>query len=373
MELRLEVYDSSLNLLGMLEICKSVVWEAQAFGAGSFQLESILTDETRELLREDNIIWIAGEDHGIIEHIAMEAGEDGINNITVKGRLLSSILDRRVLWGTYKITSGRPGAVMANFVNTSCVEVSRGTAALRKIPGLVIGSVDTSGSSIRCNRTGGTVLEAVSGIGEAYQVAYGIDFNHTSGQMEFWARKGVNRTINQSAVEAVFFSTELDDVIASEYAYDGADFRNVAYVGGQIDDETDTRQYVTIEGTAAGLARRELFVDARDCSKVNEDQTVMSDSEYAQVLQQRGQSKLGEHPRSESFEVTCKTRDTTYEYGVDFFLGDTITITDERLGLTVDAIVTAVQRSMTRDGETLTFTFGYSAPTVYDKLRKAVG
>lgn len=367
MDLKLEVYNQSLVLQGLLEVCKSIVWTEEAYGAGSFQLESILTDDTRALLEEENIIWIADDVAGIIEHIETSHDETG-TAITAKGRLLTSILDRRILWGTYNLYD-TPSAIMYTLVTDCCISPTRGTTAYRTIDILELGDEPSGGSSMRKQATGGQLLEVISEIGDAKNVAFKVAFDAESSKAVFTAWYGTDRSINQSDVDPVFFSTELDDVLASRYLYDSSEYRTAAYIGGQVDDDTDTRTYATVEGSESGLNRRELFVDARDLSQSLDD-TTLSDSEYEAVLQTRGSEKLAEHQISQNFEVSIKTSDPTYEYGTDFVLGDTITLIDEQLGLSVDAIVTAVQRSVTREGEALEFTFGYDVPTVYDIIKR---
>lgn len=122
--------------------------------------------------------------------------------------------------------------------------------------------------------------------------------------------------------------------------------------------------------TPTGLSRRELFIDARDLQREDEDGTIMPEDEYISILTTRGEEKLGENQLVRSFSATVRTIDPTYVYGKDFFLGDTITVTDERIGITVDAVVEAVQHSFSGDGESLVFTFGYGQPTLYDILRR---
>lgn len=367
MDLKLEVYNQRLVLQGLLEVCKSIVWTEEAYGAGSFQLESILTDDTRALLVEENIIWIADDIAGVIEHIETSHDEAG-TSITVKGRLLTSILDRRILWGTYNLYD-TPAAIMYTLVTDCCISPTRGTTASRVIDILRLGSTPSGGSNMRKQATGGQLLEVLSDIGDAKNVAFKVAFSASECKGIFKAWYGTDRSINQSSVEPVFFSTELDDVLASRYEYDSSDYRNTAYIGGQVDDETDTRTYATVEGSETGLNRREIFVDARDLSQTVDD-TTLSYSEYEAVLQTRGSEKLAEHQISQSFEVSIKTNDSTYEYGTDFVLGDTVTLIDEQLSLSVDAIVTAVQRSVTREGESLEFTFGYDVPTIYDIIKR---
>lgn len=127
------------------------------------------------------------------------------------------------------------------------------------------------------------------------------------------------------------------------------------------------------EEHASGLDRRELYVDARDLQSDADPEHPLTEEEYVALLTTRGREKLAENQLVKSFSAVVRTLDPTYVYGVDFFLGDTITVTDERLGVTIDAVVEAVERSVSRNGETMTLTLGYSTPTLHDILkRKAV-
>lgn len=120
----------------------------------------------------------------------------------------------------------------------------------------------------------------------------------------------------------------------------------------------------------SGLQRRELYVDARDLQSDSDPEKPMTLSEYTEVLANRGREKMAETQCVQSFEATVRSYGATYQYGEDFFLGDLITVTDERLGVTVDASVEGVQQSITREGRSLSFTFGYGQPTLHDILRR---
>lgn len=122
--------------------------------------------------------------------------------------------------------------------------------------------------------------------------------------------------------------------------------------------------------TPTGLNRRELYIDARDLQSQQQDGDALTPEQYAGVLTTRGLEKLAENQLVRSFSARVRTEDATYQYGRDFFLGDKITVTDERLGITVDARVMAAQFSFSGAGEELTLTLGYSQPTVYDKLER---
>ena len=126
------------------------------------------------------------------------------------------------------------------------------------------------------------------------------------------------------------------------------------------------------ETQPAGLARRELYIDARDLQSDSDPDKPLTPEEYTELLTARGLEKLAEHQLVKSFSAVVRTLDPTYSYGEDFSLGDTITVTDDRLGITVDAVVQGVQRSV-GEGESMILTLGYGQPTIYDILKRKAG
>lgn len=120
-----------------------------------------------------------------------------------------------------------------------------------------------------------------------------------------------------------------------------------------------------------GLSRREIWIDARDLQSDSDPDNPLTPEEYRAVLTNRGKGKLAEKQLVRSFSSKVRTYNPTYQIGEDYQTGDIITVIDECLGLTVDAVVQAVERSVGKD-EDLVLTFGYGQPTVFDKLaRKA--
>lgn len=122
--------------------------------------------------------------------------------------------------------------------------------------------------------------------------------------------------------------------------------------------------------TCSGLSRRELWTDARDLQSNTDPDKPLTREEYIALLTNRGRIKLAENQLVKSFSTVVRTYQPTYQYGVDFQLGDVITVTDERLGVTVDAVVEAVEHTISRNGESMTLTLGYSMPTLRDILNR---
>lgn len=563
MELKMEVYDAALTLLGILETYDAVIIDDRAFQPGSFSLESIADSTTVPLLRPGHIIWLEGQTAGVIE--CVQAARSGAGQtLSVRGCLLAGLLGRRILWGMYNL-SGSPPQLMYDMVQDCAITPTRGDAAQRVLPNLVLdGAPPADARTVRKQSTGAALTSFLTELAQANQVAYGVRFDPAAPQMAFWARVGVDRTVGQSAVDPVLLSTELDDVLSAEYAYEESGFRNVALVAGEGEGterktkmvmvgggkdglpegyirleyiestgqeyintgvrpsadltvnivftpkkdgydnrsvfgaawavngfmldvlqqgqviflsgggsqiaQTETMEKIEVtcsqamlvvngieysmaggmadvdspiylfwvgncaypdnrgklflyrceiveNGTAIrdfvpcknpsgsiglydmvteeffdnigdgefiggseivgnmnaprGMLRRETFVDARDLQSAADPDAPLTDGEYQAALATRGQEALADAPLVQSFSASVRTRDATYRYGEDFLLGDTITVTDERLGLSVSAVVEGVERSVGRTGEDMVLTLGYGLPTLSDRLRKA--
>lgn len=116
--------------------------------------------------------------------------------------------------------------------------------------------------------------------------------------------------------------------------------------------------------------RREQYIDARDLQSDSDPDNPMTSEEYAAALSTRGKEKLAEYQLVQSFSAVVRERGATYTLGEDYQLGDTITVIDERLGVTANAVVQGVTRSISRTGESMELTLGYGQPTAYDILRR---
>jgi len=116
--------------------------------------------------------------------------------------------------------------------------------------------------------------------------------------------------------------------------------------------------------------RRELYIDARDLQSDGDPDKPLTTEEYAALLTNRGREKLAEHQLVRSFAATVRDRGATYVLGEDYQLGDTITVIDDRLGVTANAVAQGVTRSVGRNGESMELTLGYGQPTIYDILKR---
>lgn len=368
MALNLQVFNRSLERLGVIDVITGLTWEEKLADAGSFELWCPVTDYNLELLKENNLLWIGGTSAGVIEFKESEADEEGTQTLHIQGRLCESYLDSRVTYPRLS-TTGTLSTVLRKLLTDYIVSPSD---AKRKLPNIVLDSDQVPiGQSISFQNLGATVLENCSNLCQAYSIGFRLKFLPRTKQFVFQVFQGSNRTVTQTDRTPVLFSSELDDILESKYLHNTSEYKNFAYIAGE--GEGKDRVFQSTGSSASGLDRKELFVDAKDLQSTDDEGNPIGDAKYKAMLIERGKTKLEDYKDIETFSATLRTFGLmSYQYGVDYFLGDTVTVYDSRLKVQTTALITAVTRVFDEDGERLELTFGYSQLTIANKLRRVM-
>lgn len=386
-ELRLAVYkmtNEKFENIGEINQLESLIWPKKYSGYSQFQLTAPITEENKEYFKKGRILWkVGGNTAAIIEIINSSVKDDGSKIFEIKGRTLECLLEKRIVWNTYQANNLEVSKIIEDLVNLNCVNPSNND---RKIPRMAIDFYSSDGKEEKkasYQKTGGTVYDAISDLVQEADMGFEIQFAPDLEALMFRLYKGTDRSVNQKNVDAIIFSDDTDDILTSSYETNSTDYKNVAWVAGE--GEGSSRKYIEIansilnEGgqkvSPAGLARDEMFVDARDLQSTytddNGQQKTLTDSEYLQILSQRGNEKLSENSVIENFECDLRVQGTQFEFDKDYFLGDIVTFVDANLGVMIDARITAVEEDYS-DEHTRTFTFGYGYPSLIKKIKKVI-
>lgn len=367
--------NGTFDSLGEINKYTSLIWPDKFNGYTSFELNTPVTPENRNLIKKGNIIWCGGNNACIIEIIQSDMNENGQKTYKVKGRTLEMLLTTRIIWGTYNCVGKYSSTAMYEIVDKQCVNP---TDSYRKIPFLECAEDKQLGKIISFQKTGGEVYDAVESIATDAGLGFDILFRPREKKLIFKVTEGVDRTIFSTSGDVsnlVIFSTDLEDILSSSYYTNDQDVKTLAYVSGE--GEGTDRIYITSGNTATkGLIRREMYVDARDLqSKVsNEDGTTtqISDDDYRAMLNDRGTEKLAECITAESFEAKMRViGNIQYKYGIDYNKGDKVIIQDTELGVQVIGKVTEISENYDDEYE-LIITFGYSYPTLIQKVKRQI-
>ena len=373
MNITLTILSPLLVPLGLLNQFTALTWTSRTTTFGGFELWCPMLPENSELLKPDNLLWIGGDELGVIETIQKSTDEQGSTTLQVSGRFIESWLERRIIWGQYSGTE-----VVSNHLrNLVTMNAISPSDPKRKIPHLTL-AVDQSplGPSVSFSDSYSNLWTTALELANANSLFLRVKADVPGGELLFTILKGTNRSVEQSILPAVVLSTDLSDILTDSYTLDATTWCNMSLVAGA--GEGVQRKTSEINGSLSGLSRRELFVDARDLQDYEEVVTSegttrvpIATSVYDGMLQERGKSKLGEVPLVESFDASIRMYGPrAYEYGVDYFLGDRITMQDPNLGIQVSTEISEVQQSWDENGYSLSLVLGTSAPTITQLLKR---
>lgn len=326
--MNLMILNTDLDAISIVDIYESFIWTDRYYEYGDFELYTSMTDTILNFIRQDYYVQNRESEHVmIIEkiHIASDT-EDG-NHITVTGRSLESILDRRIVWGQ-KTLSGNFQNGIKTLLNENIISPSDSS---RKISNFIFeASTDAAITSLTIDAqyTGDNLYDVISKLCSERSIGFKVTLNEQK-QFVFKLYAGTDRSYDQTTNPYVVFSPNFENIINSKYVESKSSLKTITLVGGE--GEGSARRYTTV-GSGSGLDRRELFTDARDISSdvtdENGEQTTLTNAEYVALLQQRGKEKLAENVDVTSFEGQVETT-IMFKYGEDFFNGDVVQIANE--------------------------------------------
>lgn len=360
----LEVRNSTRTFVGVIDTATSIIWREDYYGAGEFEVYVMHNEVTRGLLQIGSYLSKPRSDRlAIIESVEYINNNDGAM-IIAKGRMAKGVLDRRLAYSLagHTITPIKISGNVADAV-MNVVDTNAGTnAGAQRTMGIFLGS---DGGITKTIKTGGedatrqssfqNLLEWTDGVLQEYGCGARITL---SGQnLLYNCYEGTDRTADSAT--PVIFSQDFENLIDVDYAQDTTELKTFALVGGE--GEGLDRFFATY-GSSTGWSRREVFVDGisyprkyRDAQDVEHTYT---DAEYTAMLQGEAETALKEHLITETFEGKIDLTLSPFKFGIDFDLGDLVTVQDNRLGLFKDVRILSVTEVQDTDGYLINIDFG---------------
>ena len=351
----------TLDRLAVINTYSARSWNRMWGESGTFQIWAPVTEENEEFLVRENLIWPDDQDLvGVIDVVHKYTSEDSpMPTLEVSGYFAEkAYLQRRIIWGNL-LVKDTPAAVIRRIIRenaSACDDTSRrlGSSIQRGV--IIADSVPTQPNITYCNSYG-NVWDEVKGISLEHNLDIRLVLSESS--LSFVVSSSVDRS------DEVNLSTDLGFLTDSDYICDGSDYCNTALIAGE-GEGSDRITTSIIPQEAVQRDRRELYVDARDLQKTSPDsQDPMPDETYLEALVQRGYKKLLDYPMYESYECSLQlTGEEGYLFGKDYFLGDTVALTDSVLKVQIKAVVKEHQLSEDKDGRVDTLVFGLAIPTI---------
>lgn len=373
----LDIYEKYTRVrLDLIRMPKYVQYIERFNGIGYFEIIVPYNEPSLPYLVEGNYIHFEDNVCGIIKYRYKETNES--TQITIKGYSVKKILTYRstLLTSTYK---GPRGWIAREMVYDFFINP---TDSRRKIACISRSNYYPTEPNFVYQNTGGDIEycieELLNQIDCGYELnpiisEYETDLTNIS-TFEFNIKEPSHRTIgNDEDNSPVVFSFENNNLTSMVYVEDSTLSCSTAIVAGE--GQGVSRTIVeTGDLTSEDIDRIELYVDARDLQKTEVSGQQMTQEEYEQLLTERGNEKLLEHAEFISFDANViSDGNTAYKYGVDYNLGDYVTIIDKEINLQVDLQITEIMKTLTENGdEKLDLKFGEERMTIQQLISKEV-
>lgn len=353
--MQLEIYNLSssekqisIDLVAICDSFSSLLWDVEYYQCGAFEVYIAATPENVEIFQLGRIVVRDddSEHFGLIESVRIETDAEDGDYLTVSGRFLTCLLERRIIYPTF---SGND--TYANIVR-KVLSQNAINCGVRSIPGLTMGAVsgDCWQKKVRLQVSYDNLMEWLYKTCETIGGTVNIRIENNLLRCDL--SQGTDRSILQSENPQIVFSDSYNNLLSFSYAADSSVQKNFAYVFGIGEGSARKRTTYYSGSEPTYFDRYEVYVDERNTSQEEE----VSDDEYLEILKNSGAENMVS-PQTAS-ESTIAAFSTQYQYNRDYFVGDFVTVAHTRFGLIQPKIqLIGMVESFDENGRSLTPTF----------------
>lgn len=358
MEIRL--IDRSYQERAVIDSFISFIWTDRYYECGDFEIRMPANLIPSKLEIGAYLSFTGSEHTMIIESICVDRTEEG-NIVTISGRSLESILDRRVIFNDVVFKSGENKGLeqyIKMLLDDNVISPSNPRRIITEL-GFEESGLETSSLEFEAQHQGTVLYDAICALCKNSGVGWKIEFRMQSnkGGWYFKLYTGKDRSLSAEKGKKILFSDDMGNLAETQYLESTADYKNVAVILGEADKTTGAKPVTEVVGNFGKMSnmhldRREIVVScsASKTAKNEAGETVeLSNEDYQKVLQNAGLDELSKH------RVTCTANGNAvavgnqFQYGRDYSLGDFVSV---NLGFAggITARVVETTFSMDTDG-----------------------
>ena len=367
--MQIEIYNMTvlndklnISLEAVCDSFSSLLWDIEYYKCGAFEVYIAASPRNIEIFQTGRIVGRDDdkEHFGLIESVELETDAEDGDYLIIKGRFLMCLLERRIIYPTFNFTK----LVAYSQIIMNVVQYNACTSGIRKIPGLVVGC--SSGTfwdtETKLQVSYDNLMEWVYTICEKIGGTANIRLSKTNNEhyeMIFELSQGTDRSILQEINPHIIFSDRYNNLLSFTYFTDTSVKKNYAYVLGKGEGEKRKRTTYFEGAEPSSLERYEVYVDAKDISneeQENGETKPLSEEEYSELLKEKGKQNLVSTKTKSESQIAVQS--TQFQYGVDYFVGDFVTVEYHRFGIRQNKIqLVGMIESFDHNGRNLTPTF----------------
>ena len=353
--MEIKLLDNDFEEIYILDVFKSLIWTDRYWKAGDFEITTAPTSDILAMLLDTTYLALAESPHHmILEDFNIHSDVEDGNKLIITGRSLETLLERRIAWSAIAM-SGNLQTEIERLLDDNVISP---TDSLRDLSGFVFNtSVDTAITSLTVDSqfSGETIYKILSDLCVTNGIGFRIFRDLVNDQWDFELYAGVDRSYDQSANAYVAFTSNLQNLMNSDYIESSRSLKTVCLVAGSAgvgSIKTTSTVFAPSSSGLSDLARRELYYEANISRNTPDGE--LSEAAYLLQLEGRGSEELAKYIYLKSFDGEIDT--TMYDYGDDFGMGDILQIADD-YGHETDSRVTEMTYSQDESGISIYPTF----------------
>lgn len=358
MEIRL--IDTGFKQRAVIDSFISFVWTDRYYECGDFEIKMPANLIPDSLKVGAYLAFDRSEHTMIIETICIDRTEEG-NIATISGRSLESVLDRRVVYNDICFKSDDTKGLeyyIKMLLNDNVISPSNPFRIIMQLSFEESG-LDTSSIEFEAQHQGTVLYDTICSLCKNSGVGWKIEMRTQAnkGGWYFKLYTGKDHSLNANSGNKVLFSDDMGNLSETQYLESKVDFKNVAVVTGEKNEETGLKTTTEVIGNTGDdmtvyLSRREIAVScstSRTTKNEVGETITLSEEDYKKVLQNAGLDELSKHRVTRTANGNAVAVGNQFEYGRDFSLGDFVTV---NLGIAgnITARVVETTFSMDTDG-----------------------
>lgn len=266
------VLDASLNRTAILDNYESLIWTERYASLGDFELEIKSTALNRAHLVLGTRLFINRSQRVMVVEVVEEhTNESDVEMLSVKGRSVEAILEDRAavqsmgMYNTAKYyINGIPGDIARTLYHSTCL-----TTAVNANDVLPLLAQPTFTRDPREPLTvvnwlvePDSVYNAIKKLCDIHELGFKLIRPIDAPALHFYIYAGKNRTSNQSVLDPLVFSSDLDNIENTKALTSNQLVKNVAYVTSSALNRIIYAPGVS--PTVAGFQRRVVVIDLGD-------------------------------------------------------------------------------------------------------------
>lgn len=384
------VLDNNYSIIGVIDEAESVLWNKKYNDVGDSEIYIPCNATYLDLLRKGNCLYRYDDDMVCkIQKREIETDVEDGDYLIVPATDLCCILAGRII--RWKIVySGTVAGFIEKVLTDNVINPAQ---SVRAIPNFRVVLDASNGERfterIETSTFTEDLLQLIITTCKTYNYGFRLTYNVEPGEFVFRLYKGKNKSLIDGA-EYVEFSPTFSNILSSSFIEDESNLKNVVYVGYKSANKDDETVYLLSmyrgDSEPQGEARREIYVDGTGTSRDiayaelqqmfpdvtkttgtnaegkptatyyngeqivatsegsgDEEKISVSDYTYLLLIRELGNNALAEHTEITEFSGNVDTIDT-YEYKVDYNIGDIVRVVNEH-GIEAEARIVEIMES----------------------------